>query len=194
MSALPHTTALIIVDVQRGFDDPVFGHRNNPEAEANIARLLAAWRRLARPIYHIRHLSRELESPLRPNQPGADIKAIVRPDDAEPVLTKHVNSAFIGTDLEECLHREAVATLVVVGLTTDHCVSTTVRMAANLGFRTYVAGDATATFDRTGPDGTRHPAETVQAITLASLHGEFATVLDTADLLGHAAQTWASEG
>ena len=56
-------------------------------------------------------------------------------------------------------------------------------MAGSLGFRTHLVGAATATFDRVGPDGRRHRAEEVHAISLASLHGEFATVVDTAAVL-----------
>lgn len=183
MDALPDDAALVIIDVQQGWDDPTLGRRNNHGAEANTGRLLDAWRRTGRPVFHVQHLSREPGSPLRPGQPGVEIKALVRSGPDEPVIEKHVNSAFIGTDLEERLRRRGIETLVIAGLTTDHCVSTTTRMAGNLGFRTHLIGDATATFDRVGPDGTRYPAEAVQAVTLASLHGEFATVLDTDDIL-----------
>ena len=155
----------------------------NPEAEGNIARLLAAWRGSGRPLFHVQHLSPEPGSPLRPGQPGVEIKDIVHPRGGEPVIRKRGNSAFIGTDLEARLRRAGIAVLVIAGLTTDHCVSTTARMAGSLGFRTHLVGAATATFDRVGPDGRRHRAEEVHAISLASLHGEVATVVDTAAVL-----------
>ncbi len=180
---LPPDTTLLIIDVQQGFDDPRWGRRNNPGAEDNIARLLDAWRNTSRPIIHVRHLSSEEGSPLRPGQPGYAIKDAARPLPGEPVVEKSVNSAFIGTDLEARLRAAGVTTLVIAGLTTDHCVSTTTRMAGNLGFTAYVVSDATATFDRTSPDGRRYDATTVHDLALASLHGEFATVVTTADAL-----------
>lgn len=181
--SLPRDAALIIVDVQKGFDDPTWGRRNNPNAELNVSRLLEAWRRTGRPIYHIQHRSRLRNSPLSPQSKGFEFKDMVKPHAGEPVIQKSVNSAFIGTDLEERLGQSGIKTIVITGLTTDHCVSTTARMAGNLGFNTFVVSDATATFDRLGPDGVRYNAEDVQAITLASLHEEFATVIDTDGLL-----------
>lgn len=181
--ALPQNAALIIIDVQRGFDDPMWGRRNNPQAEANIARLLAAWRRTQRPVFHIQHLSRQATSPLRPGQIGNEIKDVVRPLEGEPVITKEVNSAFIGTDLEQRLRQQNITALLVTGLTTNHCVETTTRMAGNLGFDTYLVSDATATFDRVGPDGKLYRAEDIQAMTLANMHQEFATIVDTQTLL-----------
>ena len=183
MIPLDTRTALILVDVQRGFYTPSWGQRNNPQAEERIADLLAAWRRLGRPVYHVQHVSREAGSPLGPGQDGVQFKALAEPHVGEPVVQKHVNSAFIGTDLERQLREAGIDTLVIAGLTTDHCVSTTARMAGNLGFKVLLPGDATATFDRMGPDGRRHDAQEVHDVHLASLNGEFATVTDTASIL-----------
>ena len=183
MPLLPQTAALVLIDVQQGFDQPIWGRRNNPNAELRMAELLREWRRTQRPIVHVQHMSQSPVSPLRPDQPGNLIKAVVRPERDEPVVRKQVNSAFIGTDLEQHLRSAGIDTLVIVGLTTDHCVSTTTRMAGNLGFTALVVSDATATFDRTGPDGAHYRAEDIHAVSLASLHEEFATVLDSAAVL-----------
>lgn len=184
MIQLPTKAALIIIDVQKGFDDPRWGRRNNQNAEANIGRLLEAWRNANRPIFHVQHSSRFKNSPLAPGSSGHIFKEEVAPRPAEQVIQKNVNSAFIGTDLEKRLRNGGIGTVVIVGLTTDHCVSTTARMAGNLGFETYVISDATATFDRKGPEGRHFDAEEVHAVSLASLNEEFATVVDTARLLG----------
>ncbi len=183
MDALPQNTTLIIIDVQQGFDDPVWGQRNNLDAEENIARLLVAWRRTKRPIIHIQHLSVLPGSTLHPDHPGSEIKPIVRPLPGEPIINKSVNSAFIGTNLEAHLRQNDFHTLVIVGLTTDHCVSTTTRMAGNLDFDTYVVSDATATFDREGYDGQHYSADEIHAVSLVSLNHEFATVVATDTVL-----------
>lgn len=183
MPTITTNTALILIDVQQAFDDPRMGPRNNPDAEHNMARLLADWRAHQRPIFHIQHMSTEAQSLLRPELPGNAIKPIVAPLPDEPLLQKTVNSAFIGTDLEQQLRIAGIEQVVIVGLTTNHCVSTSVRMAANLGFRTLLPEDATATFDLTGPDGIHYPAATLHAMEIASLSGEFATIITTADLI-----------
>lgn len=183
MTHLPKSAALIVVDVQQGLADPGGGERNNPQAESNIARLLAAWRSSGRPVRHVVHDSTEPNSLLRPGLPGNAIQAAAAPAPSEPVYRKNVNSAFIGTSLEQDLRQDGIDTLVIVGLTTNHCVSTTVRMAGNLGFTTYVISDATAAFSRAALDGSMRPAEAVHAGALSDLHGEFATVVDTADVL-----------
>jgi len=177
------TTALVLVDVQQAMDDPRWGKRNNPEAEENIAALLAAWRQTRRPVIHVQHMSQEPNSPLRPGQPGNAFKPEAMPLPGESTYQKTVNSAFIGTSLEANLRTQQIQSVVLVGLTTDHCVSTTARMAANLGFSAVVVSDATATFERTGPDGDHHSAEQMHRLALASLHGEFATIRRTKEIL-----------
>jgi nicotinamidase-related amidase len=183
MTKFPESSALIIIDVQQAFLDPRFGNRNNPQAEPNVARLIAAWRASGRPIRHVVHDSTEPNSLLRPGLPGNAIQEAALPQSNERVYRKEVNSAFIGTELERDLRRDGIGTLVIVGLTTNHCVSTSARMAGNLGFTTYVVSDATAAFDRLALDGTLRPAEAVHSAALSDLHEEFATVVNTEEVL-----------
>jgi nicotinamidase-related amidase len=186
-TTIPRDAVLLIVDVQQGMDRYAERyHRNTPDLEANIARLQRAWRETGRPIIHVQHLSKEPDSPLRPGQAGVEFKDEVRPLPGEPVIQKSVSSAFIGTTLESDLRRRGITTLVVVGMQTNMCVSTTARMAGNLGFMTYVVSDATATFDNTGPNGQRYASELLHDVALADLHGEFSTVVDTKTVLERA--------
>ncbi|MGN8200136.1 cysteine hydrolase family protein [Salinisphaera sp. RV14] len=178
-----NATALLLVDFQRAFDAPGLGPRSNPRAEDNALALLAFWRTTGATVVHIQHSSTEAGSALAPNRPGHAFKAGFDPAPGELWLTRRVNSAFIGTDLEAELERLGSRSLVVAGLTTDHCVSTTVRMAGNLGFEVVLAGDASATFERRAADPTRIDADTVQRVHLASLDGEFCRVRSTAAIL-----------
>jgi nicotinamidase-related amidase len=183
MSQFDDKTALLLIDIQEGFNDPLWGKRAQPRAEENVANLLKAFRAKKRPVIHVQHLSRNPRSPLAPGQPGVEFMAVARPELGERIFQKHVNSAFIGTNLEDVLKKQGVRQLVIAGIAVDHCVSTTTRMAANLGFEVFVAADATVAHDRQGYDGAHYASEQVHAMTLASLHGEFATVLTTAALL-----------
>lgn len=179
-------TALLIIDVQKGLDAPELGKRNNPDAESNMALLLAKWRKRSAPVIHVKHNSTEPNSTLRPELPGNEIKDAVKPLPDERLFEKNVNSAFIGTGLENYLNDIGIHDLVVVGLTTDHCVSTSVRMASNLGFNVCLVEDATATFERQSYDGALYSAEQMHEINLASLNGEFCSVLKTSEVLARA--------
>ncbi len=176
-------TVLLIVDVQKGLDESFWGKRNNPNAEDNIGKLLTIWRKTNRPVIHIQHLSLLPDSPLRAGYCGSELKTIVKPQNEEMLFQKNVNSAFIGTGLENYLKKQNYKSLVIVGLTTPHCVSTTTRMAANLGFQTFVVADATAAHEAIGYDGKKYTAEEIHQISLATLHKEFATVVDTKTML-----------
>ncbi len=175
--------ALIVIDAQRAFDDPAWGQRNNRACERNITQALAGWRRNGAPVLHIRHASRGRDGLFIPGTRGFDFKAEALPRDGEAVFTKYVNSAFIGTELEDRLRERGIEAVAFAGLTTDHCCSTTARMSANLGFDTWVLADAMATFDRQAPSGETIAAEVVHRVSLASLHNEFAEVLETEDAL-----------
>jgi len=178
--------ALVVVDVQVGFADPRWGPRDNPSSEQNIAALVNAWRERGLPIVFVRHDSTEPDSPLAPDRPGNAL----RPELGGPpdlLVTKRVNSAFHGDpSLDEWLRSRDIGSLVVCGITTNHCCETTARVAGNLGYDTFFAIDATHTFDRTGPDGTSIPAAEIARVTAANLHGEFATVVRTEELVRQA--------
>jgi len=189
MNTLTDNVALIVIDVQYAFEDPTWGKRNNPQAEENIARMLFAWRKSDRPIFHVRHLSLTPGSIFANDAPGSQIKALVAPIGDEPIISKNVNSAFIGTTLEQQLRDRKITQLVIVGLTTDHCVSTTTRMAGNLGFEVFFINDGTATFGRIGPNGKCYSAEEMHEVNIASLHGEFAEVVSTDEILSKLAVT-----
>lgn len=170
--------ALLLIDIQVGFDDPSWGDRNNPDAEKRAAELLAHWRARGAPVVHVRHVSVEPGSPLVGE--GAEFKPEVAPWASEMIFEKSVNSAFIGTGLQAHLGALEVEELTICGLTTPHCVSTTTRMAANLGFKVNLIEDACAAFtsnaDTSFDDGPALTAEEIHRTALAHLHGEFASV------------------
>jgi nicotinamidase-related amidase len=173
--------ALILVDIQKGFENIDYwgGQRNNPDAELRASELLKLWRANNLPIFHIQHCSSNPASLLHATNAGNAFNNLVAPIEGEPIIKKNVNSAFIGTDLQTQLDTAKITTLVIVGLTTDHCISTTTRMAGNLGYETYLVADATATFNKKGVDGKNYPAELIHETALASLHEEFATIVTT---------------
>lgn len=180
--------ALILIDIQQGFDSPDWGARNNPDAEANAARLLHHWRAQDWPLFHVRHLSTTVGSPLLAGQSGAEFKRQVQPLAGEPVIEKSVNSAFIGTDLQVQLIAGSVTDVVICGLTTPHCVSTTARMAANLGFNVTLAHDACAAFtsnaDMSWQAGAPLSAQQIHDSAVAHLHGEFVIAKTTDAIIG----------
>jgi nicotinamidase-related amidase len=179
-------TVLLVIDVQKAIDaryHAAEGPRNNPNAEENIARLLAAWRYARRPIIHIRHDSTSATSAYRPGQEGNEFKHEVAPAAGETVIAKRTNSAFIGTGLEHLLRESGFTTLLVAGVSTNNSVEATVRMAGNLGFQTYLVADACFTFARRDFHGRLRTADEVHSMSLANLNDEYCAVLDTATAL-----------
>ena len=169
---------LILIDFQVGFENPVWGTRNNPQAEDQAQRLLQRWRETNQSVVHIRHISTTPGSPLSGS--GTAFIDRLRPATGEVVFEKQVNSAFIGTHLESHLRGIGATDLTICGLTTPHCVSTSTRMAANLGFSVRLVADACAAFtanaDVSFDTGPAFTAEEIHRSALAHLHGEFAQV------------------
>ena len=178
-------TALLMVDIQKAFleEDYWGGNRNNKNAEIVCNKILTKWRELQLPVFHVRHSSTNPNSLLHKSNSGFEFNDLALPIQGEPIITKQVNSAFIGTDLKDQLDASNIDTIVVIGMTTNHCISTTVRMAGNFGFDTYVISDATATFNRIGVLGEQYDSETIHGTTLANLNEEFASVWNSVDLL-----------
>jgi nicotinamidase-related amidase len=190
---LPADTVLIVIDVQEAIDDPRWGPRNNLEAEANIAALIAAWRAESLPLVHIRHDSVDPASPYAPHGPGHRFKRCAVPLDGETVIGKNANSAFIGASLEGLLDELGATTLVLCGALTPNSVEATARHAGNLGYQVFVVADACWAVDKVDLRGTRWPAEDVHALSLAHLQGEYGSVVDTATTLQAAAMAKARQ-
>ncbi|WP_409234687.1 cysteine hydrolase family protein [Streptomyces sp. PA5.6] len=193
---IAENAALVVVDVQKGFEEEEFwGARNNPEADDNIASLIDVWQATGRPVVFVRHDSTKPESPLRPGYVGNDFKEYVeerrgKGAGAELLVTKTVDSAFYGTpDLDAWFKAEGITQFVVAGIQTNMCAETTARMGGNLGYDVVFALDATYTFDLAGPFGWRRGAEELAQATAVSLHGGgFAQVVTAETVRGAAAR------
>ena len=180
---LPKTTALLLIDVQLAWDDPIWGARNNPGAEGNQAALLEAFRRNGMEVIHTQHDARDPSSPLHPGEAGHAFKPDTAPMASETVFHKSGHCAFVGTGLEAHLRARGIDRLVIAGFTTSHCVSSTARMACDLGFKTVVVRDACVAFAMEDMDGRKIDAATLHRIGLAQLHGQSAMVLPVVALL-----------
>jgi nicotinamidase-related amidase len=191
---LPTDAALVVVDAQAGFDDPWWGSRNNPHCDENIAALVDGFAGTGRPIVYVRHASESPDSPLHPDRPGHALKPYLDRHTPDLLVTKSVNSGFHGDpDLHAWLRGQGIRTIVVTGITTNHCCETTARVGGNLGYDVRFAIDATHTFDRTGPDGTTMTADELARATATNLHGEFATVVTSEEVLAGLGRTARTE-
>ncbi|MBL1422258.1 MAG: isochorismatase family protein [Alphaproteobacteria bacterium] len=182
-------TALLLIDVQEGVDVLDYwggsnGRRNNPDAEKNMLMLLSEWRERKRTVAFTTHDSKEVNSPLKLSLETGKQKSGFEIFANEIVVTKDVNSGFIGTSLEVQLRRARINRLVIVGFFTNFCVDTTVRMSGNLGFDTYLVHDCCATTNRIGLNGEDYEPQLVHDLTIGNLHGEFCTAITTEDALG----------
>ncbi|MFE9134855.1 cysteine hydrolase family protein [Streptomyces sp. NPDC007355] len=188
---IAQNAALVVIDVQKGFEDEFWGRRNNPSAEENIAALIDLWQETGRPVVFVRHDSPEgSRSPLRTGYGGNAFKDFVeerrgKGGAPELLVTKTVNSAFYGEpSLDGWLSGQGIAQIVIVGIQTNMCNETTARMGGNLGYEVVFPLDAMHTFDLEGPFGWSRSADELAQATAVSLHGGgFAKVVSTEEVV-----------
>ena len=178
----PGTTALVVVDAQVGSTTPGGAPATTRTPTPTSQPWSGASTRPGLPVVYVQHDSEGPESPLHPDSPGHALKPYL---EAEPdlLVRKTVNSSFHGspTSTPGCA-AAGITGIVVAGITTNHC-ETTARVGGNLGYDVRFTLDATYTFDRTGPEGTTMSAAELARATATNLHGGFATVVTTADVL-----------
>lgn len=174
---------LVLIDMQKGINHPKLGRRNNQQAEEQMLSLLGVWRKTQRPVIHVRHFSRSPDSVFWLEQSGIEFQPAFLPLKRERQLQKQVPDAFCSTSLESWLRADSIAQVVIVGVATNNSVESTARSGGNLGFEVLVPHDACFTFDQADFFGNPHSAEEVHAMSLGNLHGEYAMVLPTTEIL-----------
>ncbi len=184
MSDWANSTALVVIDVQKGFDDEAhWGPRNNPNCESNIGLLLAAWRKQGWPVVFVRHDSTSLNSPLRAGTKGNEFKDVIR-GKPDLLVSKSVHSAFFGDpDLHSWLSQQGINAVAICGIQTNMCCETTARMASDMGYEVLFVIDATHTFDLSGLDGKILRARELARVTALELNEEFCQVVFTSELV-----------
>ena len=176
-------TVLLPIDMQQAFDGTPWPKSWNTHVDQNGLAVLQAWRKAKLPIIHVQHNSVVAGSSLAPGHKGNNFRPGFAPMQGEPLVTKSVNAAFIGTDLELRLRRMDIRKIVTFGIATDMCVSTTFRIGSNLGFEMVLVEDACNCFDLPDGKGGTIPASAIHQAHLATLGFEFGKVVTTAELL-----------
>ncbi len=178
------STALIVIDVQKGFDDGAFwGPRNNPDCEMNVFNLIKAWRDQQWPVVFVKHNSTKPSSPLAPGGKGNEFKDVIT-GDPDLLVTKSVHSAFYGDpDLDAWLKEHGITGVAICGIQTNMCCETTARMASDLGYDLLFVEDAMHTFDLTTPTKKVYRAREIARYTSLSIDADFGRVVRTSDLV-----------
>jgi nicotinamidase-related amidase len=176
---------LLPIDMQKGFDQASWPKRWNSNVDHNGLKVLAAWRKQNHTIVHVQHNSVIAGSTLHPENEGNSFRTGFTPHKGEKLVTKSVNSAFIGTDLDIHLRRINAKSIVTFGISTDMCVSTIIRMGSNMGWRMILIEDACDCFEQKNSDGQIISARAMHQAHIATLGVEFCKVITTEQLLTH---------
>ena len=175
---------LLLIDIQYDyFPGGAMELMDMAAAAANAAKLLAKFRKEARPVYFVQHLAnRPGATFFLPDTPGAQIHATVAPLPEEPVIIKHFPNSFRETKLLEVLRQDEVGHLIVVGAMSHMCIDATTRAAFDLGFHCTVVEDACATRDLEFK-GEKIKAKEVHGAFMAALKMVYAEVISLAEFM-----------
>ncbi len=178
------STALVVIDVQKGFDDATYwGPRNNHDCETNVERLIVAWRDQGWPIVFVRHDSKTPSSPLSKGSPGNAFKPVVK-GDPDLLVIKDVHSAFHGSpDLDGWLRKHRITGLAIAGIQTNLCCETTARVGSDLGYDVLFVEDATHTFDIITPTHKVYRAREIARYSSLTIDKAFGRVVLTSELV-----------
>ncbi|CAO3456759.1 Isochorismatase (EC 3.3.2.1) [Azospirillum argentinense] len=171
------SAALLLIDAQREYTEGALPLVGVEAAVAEAARLLERARKAGTPVFHIVHHGKPGGALFNPEGPLSGIVAPLIPLDGETVVVKHLPNAFAGTELDSLIRATGRKELIVAGFQTHMCVSSTVRAALDLGWRTTVVDAASATRDLPDGAGGVIPAEALHRANLAALADRFAVVV-----------------
>ena len=103
--------------------------------------------------------------------------------DGETVITKTVNCAFIGTDLEQHLRDRGIKRLIFTGVVIHNSMDVSIRMAHCLGFDCHLPLDATTAIDVTDTNGKTFAAQDVFDLYAAVLASEYCTLTQSKNVI-----------
>lgn len=175
-------SALLVIDVQESFVAlPRWARRNNAAFEANLARLIDAYRAAELPVIFFLHSDRD--PGFEPTSSHYRLMPFLAPRAGEPLLHKTTRNCFTSTNLQAQLVAADVGRLVVTGIQTEQCCETTARVAGDFGYDVDFVTEATRTFPIPGPDGAELGTEAIVERTEYALRGRFARVTTVDELL-----------
>jgi nicotinamidase-related amidase len=148
----PRTTALVVIDLQKGIVSSPTEPHASATVVANTARLARAFRQRGMPVFLVRVVRTRgaMLQPVADTAPPSgdsppdwsEIVPEMGPEPTDVVITKRQWGAFYGTDLELRLRRGGTRTLVMTGIATTYGVQSTARVAYEYGYQQVFAEDA----------------------------------------------------
>jgi nicotinamidase-related amidase len=147
------TTALVVIDLQKGIAAQPRQPYPAPEVIRNAALLVKAFRKNDMPVFLVHVVTEpettlKVESDLLFSPPGplppdwSEFVPEIAPVPSDVVITKKQWGAFYGTDLDLQLRRRGMETIVLCGISTEMGVESTARFAYEYGFQQVFAEDA----------------------------------------------------
>lgn len=166
-------------------------HRIETLVIPNTQKLLAAWRAAGAPVIYLTVGGRKADLSDAPahlkaffqicnNYEGSFENGIVEalaPMPGEAIVSKNTMGAFASAPLGAVFDRLGVKTAVYVGVSTNNCVDTTAREAADRGYGSILVADATGTC-----------SDRMQEVTLESFQRLWGRVVSTAEAIDQLAR------